>query len=390
MTRHWLSRRRRRLQAALAAGAAALTLAVILLVAGGGGEAERRPSPGYFGVNAQFLFSSFPPSAWPAHLDAIASSGIEGVRHDALWEQAEPKPPAGGAHVYDWARFDAVVAALAERRLRWLPIIDYSAPWAGVVPGDRFSAPRSDADFAAYARAFAGRYGRDGEYWRANPGLPKVPVTSYEIWNEPNHPAFWRPAPDARRYAELYLATREAIRSVDPDARVVVGGLVTEGAPEFVRTIYRHRPEARGRVDGVGLHPYGTRDDNLAKVVRSIASLRRTLNSLGADAVPIELTEIGWTTRGPYGAVSDARRAANFRWLADKLPRSDCGVGSVVAHTWVTLEQDPASREHWFGLYHPDATPTASGKAYAAAVGRLKREGVRSAGGDLRLCSRPK
>lgn len=365
-------------------------LAVLLIAGGGGGEPGRRPPAGYFGVNAQFLFSSFPSSAWPAHLDAIAAADIEGVRHDALWEHAEPNPPAGGRHVYDWTRFDAVVGALAARRLRWLPIVDYSAPWAGVVPGDRFSAPRSHEEFAAYARALAARYGPDGEYWRANPGLPEVPVKSYEVWNEPNHPVFWRPAPDARRYVELYLATRAAIRSVDPEARVIVGGLVTDGAREFVRTMYRHRPDARGRVDGIGLHPYGTRDDSLAKVVRSIAALRRTLNSLGAAAVPIELTEIGWTTRGAYGAVSDARRAANFRWLTERLLRSDCGVGSVVAHTWVTLEQDPASREHWFGLYHPDATPTASGRAYTAAVGRLEREGARPVAAPLRLCSRAK
>ncbi len=42
----------------------------------------------------------------------------------------------------------------------------------------------------------------------------------------------------------------------------------------------------------------------------------------------------------------------------------------MIAHTWVTLEQDPLSREHWFGLYRPDGTPTASGRAYRSAVSR--------------------
>ena len=33
---------------------------------------------------------------------------------------------------------------------------------------------------------FVHRYGPEGSFWAAHPNLPYHPVTSYEIWNEPN------------------------------------------------------------------------------------------------------------------------------------------------------------------------------------------------------------
>jgi hypothetical protein len=301
----------------------------------------------------------------------MKAARIDVVRYDALWDKVEPTAPVDGVHAYNWAHLDTVVAGLAARGIRWLPIVDYSAPWARRVPGNQFSPPVSNRVFATYARALASRYGRGGRFWRDYPDLPETPVTSFEIWNEPNHESFWPPAPAPRRYLSLYLAARAAIRRVDPEARVVFGGLTENKPRQFMRAAFKERRDAVDQVDAVGYHPYGTRNDDVKLVLQRIASMRRTLVGLGMADVPIDLTEIGWTTAGPYGAVPDAKRAAYLRRLVAALLRASCGVEGVIAHTWVTLEQDPTSREHWFGLYHPDATPTASGRAYGRAVRRV-------------------
>jgi hypothetical protein len=53
---------------------------------------------------------------------------------------------------------------------------------------------------------------------------------------------------------------------------------------------------------------------------------------------------------------------------ADTLARSDCGVTKIVAYTWSTPEQQPDYVEDWYGLVHPDGTPSATGSAFLRVV----------------------
>jgi hypothetical protein len=195
-------------------------------------------------------------------------------------------------HRYDWGFADRVAGALASRGVRWLPIIAYSAPWAASVPGDDKSAPRSAEDYAAYARAFAERYGSGGRFWAERPELPATPVTTIEIWNEPDNSDFWAPAPDAAAYADLYLRARAAIRTADPGARVLVGGLT--GASTFLPQLITARPDARGQVDGVAIHTYSPEPLGALAEARDA---RRALAALGMAAVPLWVTEFGWVSR---------------------------------------------------------------------------------------------
>lgn len=53
-------------------------------------------------------------------------------------------------------------------------------------------------------------------------------INTWEIWNEPNHQATWNCLNNCDRavkYAQLLLGAYQAIKSVDPSARVLIGGL---------------------------------------------------------------------------------------------------------------------------------------------------------------------
>jgi hypothetical protein len=346
-----------------------------------GGRGGPRPRPVAFGINAQRLFFELPERAWSRHFALMAAAGIHEARVDALWQAAEPRPPVGGRHAYRWHRFDALVAALARHRIRWVPVVAYSTTWAGTARGNHRSPPRDPRAFAAYAGALARRYGRGGSFWRLRRGLPRLPVTDYEIWNAPNGRATAVPASD---YALLYLAARRAIRSADPRARAWVGGLA-EGAPAYIRALYRARPSLRRAIDAVALHPYAER---LSGVLVSVVQARRALDRLGMSVVPLVISEIGWATAGrtPVPHASDAGRARLLALLAEVLALSDCDVVGFFPHTWTTRERDPVDSEDWFGLWHPNGMPTIGGTAYAGAARRTGRWLRDSAIPEIPLC----
>src|SRR3954471_11300989 len=336
-----------------------------------------------FAISVNRVFNDdFTPLHWDAPLQAVHDTGFRAARSDAFWMWAEPAPPHDGVHTYDWAKLDAEAGALAKHDLRWLPILDYSAHWAASDPGNYHSPPTSNDDYAAYAKASAERYGRGGTH--AGP----FPVTTYEIWNEPNGPWFWHPTPDAAVYADMYIKASAEIKSVDPDATVVVGGLVADAT--FVERMYAARPELRGNVDAIGWHAYAP---SPAGIFRGVRGLRQTLERLGDPDVPINVTELGWPTHGTGKdvqpiVVSEDARAASLEVAAEALARSDCNVGAVIPYTWTTPERDTDNEEDWYGIRHPDGSPSPTSDALVRVLERWRSDPP-SDSARFRICPPP-
>ena len=345
------------------------------------------PSGQAFGVNVNLLFNTFSytPAQIEAQLAAVHATGATLARSDALWEATEPRAPVDGRHTYDWSFDDQIAGALAANGLTWLPILDYTAPWAQSIPGQDHSPPRSDADYAAYAAAFTARYGADGIYWRSHPALTPTPVTTIEIWNEPDNGEFWTPAPDARGYADLYLAARGAIDTVDPSIRAIVGGLTAPST--FLPAMLDAVPQLRGHIDGVAIHPYGSPAVVLAKV----RGARAALVSEGMGAVPLYVTEFGWTT-GPPGAldyVPAQRRPGDIATTLADLGHLDCGVAASVLYTWVSPRRDATNPQDWFGIADPDdpGAGTPDTAAFSAGLRNAVAPETSRAGGAAAPCT---
>lgn len=377
---------------------AAAALAVVVLVSGGHGRpqttsvsttttppvtpgpaAQPAPSSEVFGVNVNLLFNdaSYSQAQIDSQLAAVRATGATVARSDAFWESAEPTAPVDGVHHYDWAFDDRVAGSLASQGLRWMPILDYTAPWDQSVAGQDHSPPSSPADYAAYAAAFAARYGPDGAFWRAHPALSALAVQTFEIWNEPDNAEFWTPTPNAAQYAALYERARDAILAVDPSARVLVGGLAHPTT--FLPAMLAAQPGLRGHIDGIAIHPYG---DPLV-LLSKLRAARATINSLGLGPVPLYVTEFGWTTQPP-DAVDYAPESARPEYLVTTLGalgHLNCGVAAALVYTWVSPESDPSNGQDWYGISTPTGPTTPDVAAFTA--------GLRAAAAPrpvLRLC----
>lgn len=345
--------------------------------------AQPPPAREQFGVSVNRLFNDqfsghrYAPAQLDAHLAALAATGATIARSDALWSAAEPAPPVRGVHRYDWRFADSIASALAAHELRWLPIVDYSPAWVAADPA-RNSPPRIPTYFADYAGALAARFGPGGTFWREHPRLRPEPVQTYEIWNEPDNAQFWAPAPDAARYADLYVRARDAILAAEPSSRVVIGGLTNPGA--FLPALLRARPDLAGDVDGVAIHPYGPTP---TVVFGRVRGARTVLSRIGLGSVPLYVTEFGWTTSPPHslGWAPASLRGAYIVRTVQTLAHSDCGIAAVVLYTWVTPEQNPADHEDWYGIASPSQPSTPDVATFAAA---LKLAAAR--GPEVSLC----
>jgi len=179
----------------------------------------------------------------PAHLDLLAEAGFVWLRQTFPWDEIEPAPGA-----YDWERWDAVVEAVAAHPadLRLVAVLDRGPAWAADPPGTH---PKDPADFEAFARAFAGRYGEQ--------------VDAYQIWDEPNLSASWGHPVDPIGYSELLRGAYTAIHQTDPNTAIVLTGALAPTTDEtldalsdqlFLRDMYA--AGARFYYDGVGAKAY--------------------------------------------------------------------------------------------------------------------------------------
>jgi hypothetical protein len=233
------------------------------------------------------------------------------LRIGVYWPQVEP---AQGVH--DLVALDDTVAAAAAAGIEVLPFVYGTPSW---LSSDPMRAPiRSPAQrraWTGFLRLLVDRYGPRGELWNA--AAPRLPIRSWQVWNEPNFRLFWHPKPAPSAYAELLRVSAAAIRGEDPGARIVSAGLAPVGAgimpQDFLARMYRV-PGARAWFDVAALHPYATARLGVKKYVRWT---RRVMALAGDGAKPLLISELGVASaaerptgfnRGPRGQALFLRR----------------------------------------------------------------------------------
>ena len=151
--------------------------AMAVVAAGCGGATHKRPTApvpragDFIGIYADDVFYGG-PAYRHATLTQLRRAGIGLIRQPFAWNQ----------FAADHGRYDDFVGAAAQEGIRVLPVVLGPQPGAPQATGG-MAPPTDPAGFARYAAALAGRYGPRGSYWRNHPELPKLPITSWQIWN---------------------------------------------------------------------------------------------------------------------------------------------------------------------------------------------------------------
>lgn len=307
--------------------------------------------------------------------DRLRELGVSWIRAPVIWHRVER--PDGS---YDFSDAESLVdAARAEGfevQLGLIPPAPASATGDGKVGVLRPEPER----FAAFARATAERFrGR---------------VRRWSIWNEPNLVNWLAPAAEMPElYRRLYVAGHDAIKSVSPDAQVLIGETapyVRRGdgvAPlAFLRRLVRAGPL---EADGYAHHSYDFEapperdypgDDNvtLGSIERLAAALDRlaasgALRDRRGRALDIWVTEFGYLQRTPR-AQPPERRADYVRRAFELAARHHPRVRQLLQYLLVAPPEDLPGGRFDTAVLGRDGSPTPAFHALAAWAREAVRE----------------
>jgi hypothetical protein len=290
----------------------------------------------------------------------LAALGADRVRITAGWSALAPAPRSRKHPAFDATRpdqyqpgplraLDTAIKAVTGSGMKVQLDLAFWAPrWAvsrGVGAGARQRWRPNAVEFGRFAEAVARRY--DGNF--ADPtskkGRPLPAVRLWTTWNEPNHPTFLLPQSERTRsgkwrdvaphvYRAMHEAAYGALKRVDQQNMVLVGGLSSRGATRpgptrnippmrFIRELAcvdehlqpLHDPACRDyhpiQADGFAYHPYsfeappdvaygGPETVHLADLDR-LSALLDQLHQRGriATALPLYITEFGYESKPP-------------------------------------------------------------------------------------------
>lgn len=306
----------------------------------------------FFGLVSEDVFAGS-PGYRDATLAKQSALGVGLIRQTFHWNQIETSPG-----VYNFALYDAYVAATAAHGIRVLPIL-FDPPAFRARVSRRTSAtypPRHYATIGAFGAAIARRYGPNGSFWAQNPGLPRLPITAYQIWNEPNIPAYWPTGPNPKQYARLLEAAANGIHSADPAAEIVTAGMPDShlSRPHSVYSYVNSMLRAGGgrSFDTLAVNPYGR---SAHALLHKVQRVRTILNRRHDRRAHMWITEFGWSDTGPNSSFR-AGRAGQARQIRRAIPtlikrRRHYKLRGLIYYSWRDgAPYAPLFRDFW-GLH---------------------------------------
>jgi len=202
-------------------------------------------------------------------LALMREAGVAFVRFDFLWEDIEPQ---AGHFVFD--KYDRLVTETTAEGIKILAVLGYTPSWSGKSWNQ---APDPEA-YGRFSQAMVHRY--------------KDRVRHWQIWQEPDSPAFWQPQNQMRQYVKLLQHVYPLLKAEDPTSIIHIGGM-SRSLPISLRNVYENG--GKDAFDIVDIHPFAN-----PLTPQALEGLRfwhqavyRVLAHYGDQAKPVWFTEIG-------------------------------------------------------------------------------------------------
>src|SRR3954453_4022979 len=246
--------------------------------------AEAAPAR-FFGVVYDRDVAGAAPTIQDGQFTLMKRTGVRTIRNVFSWAEAQPdadQPP-------DLSRTDALVARAARNDIEILPIVMYAPAWARMDPMDDASPPRDNADYVAFLDALVARYGPSGSFWPEHPDVPKRPLRTWQIWNEPQLRYQWSETNWEQGYGQLLHAAHDTLKKDDPGCTIVLAG-ATNFAWDALESLYK-KGAIKGEFDVAALHPY---TGSAGRVLEASRLFRAVLKKHGDGRKPLWITELAW------------------------------------------------------------------------------------------------
>jgi polysaccharide biosynthesis protein PslG len=268
---------------------AVLAILVPLVSAGGASASVPRS---FFGAVPWISFEG-------PDFQRLAEAKIHNTRTPFYWPTIQPGP-----HQFSWAATDEFVGKLAPYHVRVLPFLNGAPSWVTHSNNPRkppLSSKKARKRWKSFVKACVARYGRNGVFWDTHPNIPKVPITTWQIWNEPNNYKYFAPKAKPKKYAKLVKLAAHAARSKDRHAKIVLAGMDSDPtgkksitSKKFLGKVYKSKGAKRS-FNAVAVHPYAPTIRNLKKQMNAL----RKVIKRNHDNAKMWITEMGWGSAPP-------------------------------------------------------------------------------------------
>jgi len=330
-------------------------------------------------------------STYDREFREMKRSGVESVRVAVYWFNLQPEKHRRP----DFSTVDALVRSAAANGLRLAPVVLGAPRWATGNWARPMPMPKHPADYARFMTRLVDRYGSTGTYWSGHRGVRRMPIRSWQIWNEVSNPYYWDSDTWTTDYPRVLRSAYDAIKAADPRAQVVMAGLNTTGNG-------RKNPltswQALGRIyDGLDFQGLGRPFDATASqiytsrasdAVRVVSETRTVMDAHGDTHRPVNVSELAWpASEGKLRDAKGRRRTffaeTNPKGMARRLSkgilglaerRTKLGIGSVHWYQWISPYSGTVDAFSYAGLRraHRTVADTPALTAFRAVARRLE------------------
>jgi hypothetical protein len=266
-----------------------------------------------------------------AELARMRRSGVGSARFALYWFHMQPYPnmasvPPGQRSAYrdiggiptDLRFLDQLVGNAADKRLPLMPVVLGAPRWATDDTNRAVYVPRDPADYARFMDTLVRRYGPTGTFWTEHPDVHYFPIRTWQIWNEVSNSHYWDRS-WARTYPPVLSAAYDAIKAVDPQARVVQSGLNSgeSGSSWHALDVLYDQLDRQGLgrpFDEVATHVYTRRVPDALRVVEETRDVMQRHD----DSRPIRVTELAWPAAKGRLRDADGNKRDFFAATTDK------------------------------------------------------------------------